>query len=99
MVVLLRTLQSAADNQNSEATLHWRTLQQKGVPVDYDAFAARWDSQEPDDQILHKLVDRFDATGLVLKTNNGEEPARGPSGKERESEVSRMAKRATKLGK
>lgn len=91
---MLRTLQSAADNQNSEATLHWHTLQQKGIPIDYDAFAARWDSQDANDQILHNLVDRFDGTGIVLKTNNGQEPARGPAGKESENGISRMAKRA-----
>lgn len=71
--------------------------QTMGAPmVDYDRFAARWES----DPILKKLVDRFDGNGLVIKTNSGEEPTQtGHKEREGKSQVSQMAKRATKLGK
>jgi len=67
-----------------------------GAPISYDAFAARWDS--PDEgPILQKLVDKFDGNGLTLKTQETE-PEQG-QGDEAESDIARMAKRATKLGK
>jgi hypothetical protein len=96
----LRALQSAADNQNSEAPMTWTALnhagQTMGAPmIDYDRFAARWES----DPILKKLVDRFDGAGLVIKTNNGEDPQRTSHKEKEHSAVSQMAKRATKLGK
>lgn len=68
-----------------------------GASVSYDAFAARWDS--PDEgPVLKKLVDKFDGNGLTLKTKETE-PEQGQGGEEAESEISRMARRATKLGK
>ena len=92
----LRALQAAADNQNSEAPMTWTALNRAasnyGAPaIDYDRFAARWET----DPILKKLVDRFDGTGLVIKTNE-KEPSTQTSHKEKE--VSRMAKRATRKG-
>ena len=65
-------MQAAANNKHTQAPLTWQALQNQGVPVGYDEFAARWDSQEPNDQILHKLVDRFDSHGLVIKTKEKE---------------------------
>lgn len=87
-MVTLRTLQSAANNQHSSAPMTWRALQSQGISIDYDAFAARWES----DPILKQLVDRFDANGLVIKTNNGEDPQQHTGHKE--NELARMAKRA-----
>jgi hypothetical protein len=63
-----------------------------GAPsIDYDRFAARWET----DPVLKQLVDRFDGSGLVIKTNE-KEPNMKTSHKERE--VSKMAKRATHKG-
>jgi hypothetical protein len=41
-----------------------------GIPVGYDEFAARWET----DPMLKKLVDRFDGQKLVLKTQASEPP-------------------------
>lgn len=68
-----------------------------GAPISYDAFAARWDSED-EGPILKKLVDKFDGNGLTLKTQETE-PEQGQGGNEAESDIARMAKRATKLGK
>jgi hypothetical protein len=58
--------------------------------IDYDRFAARWET----DPILKQLVDRFDANGLVIKTDSmSQKPEQG---KEREGNIARMAKHATK---
>ena len=90
----LRALQSSANNQNAEAPMTWRALSHAaanmGAPhIGYDEFAARWET----DPILKKLVDRFDANGLVIKTNNkGEKPAH----KEPEGIVDRTAKHAAR---
>ena len=40
-----------------------------GPDIDYDRFAARWES----DPILKQLVARFDGHGLVVKTDNKED--------------------------
>lgn len=94
----LRALQSAANNSGSESQMTWKALAsasaKMGAPaIDYDRFAARWDS----DPILKQLVDRFDANGVVIKTNNKENNM--PQGQGQTGEVEKMAKRATKLGK
>ena len=88
-------MQAAANHKRTQAPLTWQALQNQGVPVGYAEFAARWDSQDPNDQILHKLVDRFDSHGLVIKTKEKEMPAHS----QKTGEVEKMAKRATKLGK
>ena len=94
----LRAIQGAANNRGSEAPMTWKALNAAdagmGSPdIDYDRFAARWET----DPILKQLVDRFDANGLVIKTDSmSQQPQQG---KEREGNVSKMAKRATKLGK
>jgi len=71
------------------------TGQQFGSPdIDYDRFAARWES----DPILKKLVDRFDGNGLVIKTQkHAEQPEQGnPEQKKASNAVDQMAKSATK---
>jgi hypothetical protein len=95
----LFTAQSSGDNLNSTSSLTWDALQQMGIPVSYRAFAARWDQEDqlpPEQQVLHKMVDKFDGTGLTLKTTEEEPEVGTDSG---QSEVEKMAKRATKLGK
>jgi hypothetical protein len=57
-------MQSAANNSHDEETETWAELQQAGIPIDYDRFAARWDT----DPQLKQLVARFDGQGIVLKT-------------------------------
>lgn len=70
------------------------TGSQYGAPeIDYDRFAARWDS----DPILKQLVDRFDGHGLVIKTQEKEEPKQ--QGQAKPGLVAKMAKRANSLGK
>ena len=68
-----------------------------GVPISYDAFAARWDSED-EGPVLKNLVDKFDGNGLTVKTNDitSKDSVGQDQGK---SAVSQMAKRATKLGK
>lgn len=70
-----------------------------GIPVSYRAFSARWDQEDqlpPEQQVLHKLVDKFDGAGVTLKTSEQEPEVGTDAG---QSEVEKMAKRATKLGK
>ena len=90
----LRAVQSSANNQNTTAPLTWDALQNMGIPVRYDEFAARWDDPQ-EGPLLKKLVDKFDKHGLTVKTKERELPHTA----HKEREVSRMAKRATKLGK
>ena len=101
MVLLLRTLQASDAEHKSNGQHTWLDLQRKlrssGMNISYDTFKNRWDSQQPSDQILKSLVDRFDGHGLVMKNTDGQELAQGQGNKP--SEVSKMAKRATKLGK
>jgi hypothetical protein len=91
----LRALQAAANNQNTTAPLTWEALQSMGIPVRYDEFAARWDDPA-EGPLLKNLVDKFDGHGLTVKTNEKDRIAKNSH---KEKEVSRMAKRATKLGK
>ena len=92
----LRALQSAANNQGSQAPMTWKALNAAdagmGSPdIDYDRFNARWEDPEQG-PVLKQLVDRFDSSGLIIKTKEREKPQVGS--KHRESEISRMAKRA-----
>lgn len=94
----LRALQSAANRKGSEATMTWRALAaasaKMGAPaIDYDRFAARWDS----DPVLKSIVDRYDSHGLVIKTANKAKQVE--KGTPQPNEMEKMAKRATKLGK
>jgi hypothetical protein len=93
---LIRVLSTA------KGQLSWLALQNMGIPVSYRAFAARWDSEEPNDQqdveILKNLVDKFDANGITIKSDDGGDSPEVKSDTA-PSEVSKMAKRATKLGK
>jgi len=77
----------------------WDALNQNGQEfgspdIDYDRFAARWDS----DPILKKLVDRFDGHGVVIKTANSEDqPEQGnPEEKKASNAIDSMAMSATK---
>jgi hypothetical protein len=63
----------------------WKALsnatQDSGAPsIDYTSFDARWKQEEqlpPEQQILHNLVDRYDGTGLVIKTTKQEPGVHG----------------------
>ena len=100
LVSALRFLQADDSNHQSNGVHPWGDLQRKlrsaGLNIKYKTFKARWDSQQPDDAILHDLVDRFDGHGVVLKTNN---PQLAQGDKSKKSSIDTMAKRATKLGK
>lgn len=87
----LRALQAASNNQNTTSQLNWNALNNMGVPVGYDEFAARWDDPQ-EGPILKQLVAKFDGHGLTVKTHD-KDPIQQTSHKERE--ISRMAKRAT----
>lgn len=95
--MLLRSTQAAANNSGEEAPLRWEAIRNNGVHVGYPEFEARWE-QEGEEGILHKLVDRFDGNGLVIKTTNGEDEL-GQQAQGGQSDISRMAKHATQLGK
>lgn len=99
----LQGLQSAANFQNSAAPMTWRALNAIGQStgartIDYARFAARWArfaARWGTDPVLKQLVDRFDANGLVIKTNTRiANPAVGQ--KEKSSEISSMAMRQAK---
>jgi hypothetical protein len=95
LVLTLRAMQAAADNQKSSAPMSWEALnqagQQYGAPdIDYRRFAARWDS----DPILKQLVTRFDGHGLVVKTKNKEDETE--QGTPKPSMMDKAAERATK---
>ncbi len=72
-------------------------MRSSGLNISYKTFKQLWDSQKPSDQILKDLVDRFDGHGIVMKNTTSQELPQGQSAGP--SEVSKMAKRATKLGK
>jgi hypothetical protein len=65
-----------------------------GVPISYDAFAARWDSEQ-EGPILKQLVQKFDGGGLTLRTQDSQPGKETDAG---QSEVSKMAMSATKRG-
>jgi hypothetical protein len=97
----LFTAQGAGDNQQTKAPMTWGALQNMGIPISYEAFAARWQEEEgmpPEQQILHNLVVRFDGSGVTVKTQDAKQKPE-VSGKEDGGAVAQMAKRATKLGK
>jgi hypothetical protein len=81
-------MQSAANNSHEEETETWAELQRAGIPIDYDRFAARWDT----DPQLKQLVTRFDGQGIVLKTKAAHPPKGQHQGKDL---VGQMAKSAT----
>lgn len=62
-----------------------------GVPISYDAFAARWESED-EGPLLKSLVDKFDGAGITVKTQDTDQL---PQSGHRETEMSKMAKRAT----
>lgn len=95
------TAQGAGDNQQTKAPMTWGALQNMGIPISYEAFAARWEEEEglpPEQQVLHNLVVRFDGNGVTVKTQDAKQKPE-VKGAEDSGVVSQMAKRATKLGK
>ena len=95
------TAQGAGDNQQTKAPMTWGALQNMGIPISYEAFAARWQEEEgmpPEQQILHNLVVQFDDSGVTVKTQDAKQKPK-VGGKEDGGAVAQMAKHATKLGK
>ena len=93
----LRALQAAADNKGIEAPMTWTALNRAasnyGAPaIDYDRFAARWDQ----DPTLQQIVDRFDGSGLVIKTQAQSDEPEVDQQQQDGGEVAQMAKSATK---
>ena len=72
-----------------------------GIPISYKTFARQWEQESglpPEKQILHNKVEKFDGNSITLKTDaNTAQPGRQQDAGQ--SEVSKMARRATKLGK
>jgi len=83
-------MQSAANNTDQEEVETWEELQNAGIPIDYNRFKARWDS----DPILKQLVTRFNDQGIVLNTNNKQEP-KGQGQDNGEDDITKMAMAAT----
>ncbi len=86
----------------NQGPLTWGALQNAGIPIDYRAFSAQWDAESnnpPEKQPLHNLVAKFDGTGLTLKDGAPRNEPEVGNDSEPAGEVSKMAKRATKLGK
>ena len=100
MISTLRGLQSSANRSDSVAPMTWRALnalgQNYGSPeIDYERFSALWDA-EGENGVLHQIVDKFDASGLVIKTR--EQQAEPEQQKARENNISKTAKRAALKG-
>jgi hypothetical protein len=72
-----------------------------GIPISYKTFARQWEQEQnlpPEKQVLHNKVEKFDGNSLTLKTDSiASQPGQQQAGGQ--SEVSKMARRATKLGK
>jgi hypothetical protein len=97
----LRAVQSSANQKNTSASLTWDAInnmgQQFGAPgVDFDRFAARFDS----DPVIQGMVDNFDKSGIVIKTNQAQQQAPDQQAPEEgKPMMAAAAKRATDLGK
>lgn len=64
-----------------------------GEVFNYDSFKAQYDDPKSG---LKTLVDKFDAKGVTLKTDDTVGGAEGDGGGNGDKEVEKMAKRATK---
>lgn len=101
LILTLRAVQSSANQSKSGASLSWDAInnmgQQFGAPgIDFDRFAARFDS----DPVIQGMVDNFDKSGIVLKTQHTQDQQAMPQSPEAGNPMmAAAAKRATKLGK
>lgn len=99
--MVLRALQNSANNQKSEASMTWdalnRATQAYGAPdVDYDSFAARFDS----DPVLQSIIDNFDEHGIKIKTEQGTQQAATAQPADSDKNMMRStALHAVKIGK
>jgi len=94
LVLLMRNLVAQANSKNQPSYLSWAALNNLMQNVgeeqfDYDSFKAAYDANP----IIQNLVFQFDNRGVTLKTR-----ATQPKKKEgeKESNISKMAKSATK---
>ena len=101
MDAYLQSKQSHADNTGTASTVTWAQLQNSGININFGSFQQRWKSEDalpPEKQELHKLVDRFDSRGLVIKTSTqADQPSQGQP-KEKGSAMKTAALRATRAG-
>jgi hypothetical protein len=94
LVLLMRNLVAQANSKEQPSYLSWAALNSLMQNVgdeqfDYDSFKAQYDASP----LIQKLVHKFDARGIELKTLNTE-PKKSENGQE--SNISKMAKSATK---
>lgn len=92
------TLQAAANNQKIPTVLTWDAINHElatdGSPsVDFDRFSQQYDQ----DPALKSLVQDFNKNRVTLKTNQAN-PELSHS-KQKPSKISKIAKKAVKLGK
>jgi len=106
---VLFSLQAGAMNSDNsdDSPIDWETLNTQLIrsngpllganPRDsYDSFKVRWDDPQ-EGPLLKKYIDRFDGTGIVLKTGEySDRPEQGEPKKT--SMMAAAAKRATKAG-
>lgn len=95
LVLLIRNLVAQANSKQQPSYLSWAALngllQNVGdEQFDYDSFRAQYEENE----MLKKLVYKFDNRGIELKTY-GTDPKAQKGGKE-QSSISKMAKSAAK---
>jgi hypothetical protein len=102
----LSDLKAKADREGNSETISWDAINQLGSrygapTIDWDRFKARFEPQNQNDPVaqadaqeLRKLVSRYGSDGITLNTHNKE--PKGHQGGEGESEVTKMAKSATK---
>jgi len=97
----LQSKQSHADNTGTASTVTWAQLQNSGININFGSFQERWKSEDalpPEKQELHKLVDRFDSRGLVIKTSTQADQQSQGQPKQQGSAMKTAALRATRAG-
>jgi len=69
LIRILQQLRNQANNKDQVATYTWDQVSNmlrnvSGIRMDYETFKAEFDSIPQ----MQKIVDRFDSTGITLKT-------------------------------
>ena len=92
LIRILLQLRNQADSKQQIATYTWDQVSNmlrnvSGIHMDYETFKAQYDSIPQ----LSKVVDRFDAQGLTLKTKEKPTDTKGQGG---QNNIISTAKRA-----